>query len=72
LHRVDQAPPLLAALLLTAGIAQARPGDAVDGKFRGDWVPAKAGCTSPLKVSIAARAVTFVNGTQRSAATCKT
>jgi len=57
--------PLLAALLLTAGLTQARPGDAVDAKFRGDWVPAKAACTSPLKVSIAARAVTFVNGTQR-------
>ena len=40
-------------------------GESVDVKFRGDWVPAKAACTSPLKLVIEAHAVTFVNGAQR-------
>jgi hypothetical protein len=55
----------LALSLLASSAAQAMTGDSIDAKFRGDWVPAKAACTSPLKLVIEAHAVTFVNGTQR-------
>jgi hypothetical protein len=40
-------------------------GGSVEPKFRGDWVPAKAACTSPLKLTIGANVVSFVNGAQR-------
>ena len=51
--------------LLACSAAQAMTGDNIDAKFRGEWVPAKAACSSPLKLVIEANAVTFVNGTQR-------
>ena len=50
---------------IACGAAQAMTGGSVDAKFRGDWVPAKAACSSPLKMVIGANVVTFVNGTQR-------
>ena len=53
------------AVALACGAAVAMTGDHVAVPFRGDWVPAKAACTSPLKLVIDANVVTFVNGTQR-------
>ena len=54
---------MLAAL--ACGSALAMTGDYVEVPFRGDWVPAKAVCTSPLKLVIDATVVTFVNGAER-------
>ena len=54
-----------AAAALACGAAIAMTGDHVAVPFRGDWVPAKAACTSPLKLVIDANVVTFVNGTER-------
>lgn len=56
---------VIAALVLSGGAAQAMLGGSVDAKFRGDWVPAKAACTSPLKLTIGATVVTFANGAER-------
>ena len=56
--------PFLASTLV-AGVSIAMTGDSVDAAFRGQWVPAKAGCESPLKVVIDANKVTLVNGAQR-------
>ncbi len=50
---------------LACGAAVAMTGEHVAVAFRGDWVPAKAACTSPLKLVIDANVVTFVNGAQR-------
>lgn len=59
-------PVLLpAVLLLAAAAAAAMTGGSVEAKFRGTWVPAKAGCASPLKVVIEANQVRFVNGSQQ-------
>lgn len=40
-------------------------GGSVEAAFRGEWVPAKARCTSPLKVVIGPNVVTFVKGADR-------
>ena len=56
---------VLALSVLACGATQAMTGDSVEAKFRGDWVPAKAACTSPLKLVIEANLVAFVNGGQR-------
>ena len=53
------------AFALVCGAAVAMTGEHVAVAFRGDWVPAKAACTSPFKLVIDANVVTFVNGTQR-------
>lgn len=45
--------------------AVAMTGGSVAMPFRGDWVPARATCESPLKLVIDANVVTFVNGAQR-------
>lgn len=50
---------------LACATAMAMTGEHVAVAFRGDWVPAKAACTSPLKLQIDANVVTFVNGNQR-------
>ncbi len=55
---------LVALGALTAGAAMAAS-STVDAPFRGEWVPAKAACTSPVKLVIEANKVTFVNGAQR-------
>ena len=55
----------LTAAMVVAGTSVAMTGGSVDTAFRGQWVPAKATCESPLKVVIDANKVTFVNGTQR-------
>ena len=62
-NAITSAVLALSAFAWTA--AQAMTGDNVDAKFRGDWVPAKAACNSPLKLVIEANAVSFVNGGQR-------
>ncbi|MGZ5657628.1 MAG: hypothetical protein ACXWJI_08465 [Caldimonas sp.] len=56
---------LLALSALACGAAVSMTGDSVAPAFRGEWIPAKAACTSSLKVVIDAQAVTFVNGAQR-------
>ena len=54
-----------ALAVLVSSVAQAMTGGSVEAKFRGDWVPAKAACNSPLKLVIDANLVAFVNGGQR-------
>ncbi len=56
---------LLAMAGLACSAAQAMTGGSVEAKFRGDWVPAKAACNSPVKLVIDANLVAFVNGSQR-------
>ena len=48
-----------------AGSAPAITGGSVDPALRGEWVPAKAACPSPLKVVVEPNKVTFFNGTQQ-------
>ena len=55
---------LLAMAGLACSAAQAMTGGSVEAKFRGDWVPAKAACNSPLRMVIDANLVAFVNGSQ--------
>lgn len=52
---------------LAAGSSLAITGGSVDPKLRGEWVPAKAACPSPLKVVVEANKVTFHNGAQQQA-----
>ncbi len=54
-----------ALAVLVNSVAQAMTGEHVETRFRGEWVPAKAACNSPLKLVIDANVVTFVNGAQR-------
>ena len=54
---------------LVAGSSLAITGGSVDPALRGEWVPAKAACPSPLKVVVEANKVTFFNGTQQQAYT---
>ena len=56
---------VLALSVLACGAAQAMTGDSVEARFRGNWVPAKAACTSPLKLVIDANLVTLVNAAQK-------
>ena len=53
----DVTPPLPTSQTMTGG--------AVETKFRGEWVPAKARCTSPLRLIIGANVVTFVKDADR-------
>ena len=55
----------LALAVIASSAAQAMTGGSVEAKFRGDWVPAKAACNSPVKLVIDANLVAFVNGSQR-------
>jgi hypothetical protein len=50
---------------LAFGMPQSMTGGSVANEFRGEWVSAKAACTSPLKLKIEAQVVTFVKGTDR-------
>jgi hypothetical protein len=54
-----------ALVALVAGTGQAMTGGSVEARFRGDWVPTQAACNSPLKLTIGANVVIFVNGGQR-------
>ena len=60
--------PAVLSLALTA-LAFAAPqemtGGSVAEEFRGEWVPAKAACTSPLRLKIEPRTVTFMKGADR-------
>ena len=58
---------LLVLLAMFAPSAVAITGGSVDPGLRGEWVPAKAACPSPLKVVVEANKVTFVNGAQQQA-----
>ena len=62
MHRIHAG--LAFAAVLAACPAHAMSNDVLPA-FRGTWVPAAAACTSPLKVTIDAQAVTFQNGAQR-------
>ena len=53
-----------AVAALTFGTSQ-MTGGSVAVKFRGEWVPAKAACTSTLRLKIDSNAVTFMKGTDR-------
>ncbi len=48
-----------------APLASAITGGAVHAGFLGEWVPATATCTSPLKLVIGANRVAFVSGADR-------
>lgn len=56
---------LMAAGLLLTSVSMAITGGSVDPALRGTWVPAKAACSSTLKVTVEANKVTFVNGAQQ-------
>ena len=56
---------LLTLGLMSSGISMAITGGSVDKALLGTWVPAKAACTSPLKVVVDANKVTFFNGPQQ-------
>jgi len=51
--------------VLAFGPSQSMTGGSVAVTFRGEWVPAKARCTSPLKLIIEPNTVTFVKGEHR-------
>ena len=59
------ATSVFALAALTSGTPQGMTGDSVEAKFRGEWVPARAACTSPLRLVIEPNVVTFVKGTDR-------
>src|SRR3954452_14143858 len=50
---------------LTLGTSQTMTGGSVQAEFRGEWVPANAACTSPLRLIIEPNVVTFVKGADR-------
>lgn len=56
--------PLCAVVTLSLPASQMTGGE-VEAKFRGEWVPAKARCTSPLRVIIGQNLVTFVKDADR-------
>ena len=53
----------IAALAFTA--SQTMTGGSVAVEFRGEWVPAKAACTSTLRLIIEPTTVAFVKGSER-------
>jgi hypothetical protein len=55
----------LALAVLAIPASQNMTGGSVAVEFRGEWVPAKAACTSPLKLIIEPTTVTFVKGSDR-------
>ncbi|HVG29104.1 MAG TPA: hypothetical protein VM864_05230 [Pyrinomonadaceae bacterium] len=59
------ATSVFALAALTFGTPQGMTGGSVEAKFRGEWVPARAACTSPLRLIIEPTVVTFVKGTDR-------
>jgi hypothetical protein len=54
-----------ALVALTFGTSQTMTGGSVAAEFRGEWVPAKAACTSSLRLIIEPNIVTFVKGADR-------
>lgn len=55
----------LAIAVLASPTLQTMTGGSVAAEFRGEWVPARALCTSPLRLIIEANKVTFVKGSDR-------
>jgi hypothetical protein len=55
----------LALAVLAIPTPQTLTGGSVAAEFRGEWVPAKAACTSALKLIIEESTVTFVKGSDR-------
>lgn len=55
----------LAVAVLAFPTSQTLTGGSVAAEFRGEWVPAKAACTSSLKLIIEESTVTFVKGADR-------
>jgi hypothetical protein len=56
---------VFALATLVFGTTQTMTGGSVAPAFRGEWVPAKAGCTSSLKLVVEPNVVTFVKGADR-------
>ena len=56
---------LVALATVVFGVPQSMTGGSVAAPFRGEWVPAKARCTSPLKLIIEPNLVTFAKGSDR-------
>jgi hypothetical protein len=50
---------------LAFGGSQSMTGGSVAPEFRGEWVPAKAACTSPLRIIIEPNVVTFMKAADR-------
>lgn len=59
------AASVIALAALAFGTPQEMTGGSVAAEFRGDWVPSRAACTSPLRLRIDANVVTFVKGDDR-------
>jgi hypothetical protein len=59
------ATSVFALAALTFGTPQGMTGEHVAAEFRGEWVPARAACTSPLKLIIEPNTVAFVKGADR-------
>jgi hypothetical protein len=57
--------PVFVLATLVFGFSQTMTGGSVAAEFRGEWVPVKARCTSPLKLIIEPNMVTFVKGADR-------
>ncbi|HEX5732276.1 MAG TPA: hypothetical protein VF131_05520 [Blastocatellia bacterium] len=55
----------LAIAVLAFPASQTMTGGSVAVEFRGEWVPAKAACTSTLRLIIEPTTVTFVKGSDR-------
>ena len=55
----------LTITVLASPASQTMTGGGVAAEFRGEWVPAKAACTSQLKLIIEERTVIFVKGSNR-------
>ena len=56
------AASVVALASLSLGAPQEMTGGSVARQFRGEWVPARAACTSPLRLKIDSSVVTFVKG----------
>lgn len=52
---------ILAAWCIAAGTLSASVQGAVPAEFQGTWVPAKSGCDSPVRVSVAADRLTLAS-----------
>lgn len=55
----------LALAVLAIPTSQTLTGGSIAAEFRGEWVPAKAACTSPLRLILEPTTVAFVKGSDR-------
>ncbi len=56
---------VFAITMLSSGTSQTMTGGSVAAEFRGEWVSARATCTSQLRLIIESNTVTFIKGTDR-------